>query len=890
MKRSILLIILLGWLCAPLQVASAHAADMFFHAFTITLDRQSIRVNWALSPGSMLAEAIYNEADLDQDGVVSEQEARRWIEPRLDGFLLQVNDQALAWQIEKASFPDNARQLLIGEASIQAEFTVLLRPSERAVQTLRIKNFYEDLEVNQAISLYAQDELQSVNWFSLQAQDQIAFKTPDLQGSSLQVEYLHSPDKDQQTEFNLSSWESSTPDLPAMVKILGLQDVAQEAAQQAGNRQGLSAVLEGLVRTEQMTPVFLLSAFALALALGALHALGPGHGKTVVAAYLVGSQGKTFHAIALGSIVTLTHTGSVFLLGVLTIVVSRYMMPTDLFPFLEGLSGLLILFLGIGLLIPRLKVLYQNVQLGRQNRKKDAEIVANSDTEKKRLIIDLPIEEKGGAHSHDPSELGSLPRMATIGNPLAGITWRSLLMLGISGGLVPCPDAIAILLIAVAINRVPFGLALIISFSLGLAIVLILIGLTMLQGKRLFQRMQWFDRAATWMPIASALVVIALGFGVLIMAFSKLPMTNQARLQSTPISGSAFDFDHAVMLYSAYDDQSIKQLYQIDLADWEVRQLTYEANQVWDFALSPDESLLAYSTSTQANDSLIKSYNLLSGETRLLLNCGSNQCWEPVWAPDGESFLYYRLEKYEDNSLSTFPSIWWYQLDSEETGAFFQDDQIPGDNITFSANGKLMSYVTVYPLDVKVIDLETGDMKSFALESGATIAWHPTGKQFLISKLIDRNTLLMHLYLIDLETGEQVNLSGDLQSNDYLPVWSPDGEWIAFVRKYKERDVPGFGDQVWLMRKDGSQSYKIEEEQLYAHGTPVWSPDGKWLAFHTYAEQQSADSPAIWIYEIATQELQKLIAPGAYPVWMSSLPADDQITKVDLNAYQRAHR
>jgi len=876
MKRSILLFILLAWLCAPLQVASAHAADMFFHAFTITLDRQRLHVIWALSPGSMLAEAIYYEADLDEDGVVSEQEARQWIEPRLEGLLLQANDQALRWQIEEASFPATARQLLTGEGSIQTELSAQIPTNESDVHTLRISNFFEDLEVNQAISIYAVDALESVNWFSLQARDRIAFETPQQEGNNLQVAYIVSPGQDQQADYSLTSWESGAPDMPAMVKILGLQDVAQDATDQAGNRQGLSAILEGLVKEEEMTPLFLLSAFALSLVLGALHALGPGHGKTVVAAYLVGSQGKPHHAIALGSIVTLTHTGSVFLLGVLTMYVSRYIMPTDLFPFLEGLSGLLILVLGIGLLIPRLRALYQDVQLERRERKKSALIFESEQTEDKRVIIDTPIEEKGPAHSHDPSELGSLPRITSVGNPLAGITWRSILMLGISGGLVPCPDAIAILLIAAAINRIPFGLALIISFSVGLAIVLILIGLTMLQGKRLFQRMQWFDRASTWMPIASALVVMALGFGVLFVSLSKIPLIDQARTSEAQVVVSAFRFDQAAILYAGYDDQSIKQIYQIDLMDREARPLTHETNQVWDFALSPDERLIAFSTSTPSGDSLIKIYDRLSAKTQVLLECSRDQCWGPVWTPDGESFLYSRLEAIDQNSMRTFPSIYWYELESGETGAFFQDDQMPGSDITFSADGNWMGYSTVYPLELKLMNLESGDMESFALESGATIAWHPSGKQFLISKLIDRNTLLMHLYLIDLETGEQVNLSGDQQSNDYLPVWSPDGEWIAFVRKYKQSGVPAFGDEVWLMRKDGSQAYKIEEIELYAHGTPVWSPDGKWLAFHTYAQQQSADSPAIWIYEIATQELQRLKAPGAYPVWMSSLPADDQ--------------
>ncbi len=115
--------------------------------------------------------------------------------------------------------------------------------------------------------------------------------------------------------------------------------------------------------------------------------------------------------------------------------------------------------------------------------------------------------EHGHDHSHEIPE---------------AITWRSLITLGISGGLVPCPDAIAILLVAIAINRILVGLALIISFSLGLAIVLIVIGLLMVNGSRLFTRSDAFNRLTPVMPMVSAGIVLILGFGLTYGAVSKL--------------------------------------------------------------------------------------------------------------------------------------------------------------------------------------------------------------------------------------------------------------------------------------------------------------------------------------------------------------------------------
>ena len=94
---------------------------------------------------------------------------------------------------------------------------------------------------------------------------------------------------------------------------------------------------------------------------------------------------------------------------------------------------------------------------------------------------------------------------------LGKITRRSLLLLGISGGMVPCPDAIAILLLAIAIQRIGLGLALIVSFSLGLAVVLIAIGLAMLHSRRLFARMSAFEKVSPVLPMVSAAIVLVLG-------------------------------------------------------------------------------------------------------------------------------------------------------------------------------------------------------------------------------------------------------------------------------------------------------------------------------------------------------------------------------------------
>ena len=232
-----------------------------------------------------------------------------------------------------------------------------------------------------------------------------------------------------------------------------------------------------LMRTQQFGWGIALLAAAIAAGLGAMHALEPGHGKTIVAAYLVGSKGTVRHAVLLGLIVTVSHTAGVYLLGAVTLYAQHYVMPDRLYPILGVLSGLLIAGMGFYLLMWRL--------LGGD-------------------FVHLHSHGPGGHHQHGglwhSHEDGSLPHShpwdragnltvlqtgdsTSAAEPLDSpveerkVSARALLLLGISGGIVPCPAALVVLLSAVALHRVGFGLFLILAFSSGLAAVLIGMGL-----------------------------------------------------------------------------------------------------------------------------------------------------------------------------------------------------------------------------------------------------------------------------------------------------------------------------------------------------------------------------------------------------------------------------
>jgi ABC-type nickel/cobalt efflux system permease component RcnA len=235
----------------------------------------------------------------------------------------------------------------------------------------------------------------------------------------------------------------------------------------------------------------------IALFWGAAHALTPGHGKAIVAAYMVGSRGTARHALLLGLTVTVTHTAGVFALGLVTLGLSEFIVPEDLYPWLNLVSALLVV--GVGVTVLRARV--------RSTRGKQAH-------EHHHHGHDHPHEHSHGhgdhhhhAHDHDHEHGHSHV-------PAEGSGLRGLIAVGVSGGILPCPTALVVLLAAISLHRVGFGLALIVAFSLGLAAVVSGIALLAITAKSWFSRASFEGRLVRTLPALSAAVILVVGLAM----------------------------------------------------------------------------------------------------------------------------------------------------------------------------------------------------------------------------------------------------------------------------------------------------------------------------------------------------------------------------------------
>jgi len=263
-------------------------------------------------------------------------------------------------------------------------------------------------------------------------------------------------------------------------------------------RVGVRAVADGgfaaLIAHDRLSVGFVLLSLLVATFWGAAHALSPGHGKSVVAAYLVGSRGTARHAVLLGLTVTVTHTIGVFALGLITLSLSSFIVPDDLYPWLNLVSALLIVGVGLSVLRWRLRdwrgrgSSHDHHPHGHEHH------------------------HHGHAHDHDhPHHDHDHGHTDDHDHALSG---RRLLGIGISGGIIPCPTALVVLLAAISLHRVGYGLVLIVAFSVGLAGAITAIGLVAVTAKRTFERVDFNGRAIRLLPAFSAVVVLGLGLAM----------------------------------------------------------------------------------------------------------------------------------------------------------------------------------------------------------------------------------------------------------------------------------------------------------------------------------------------------------------------------------------
>jgi nickel/cobalt transporter (NicO) family protein len=328
----------------------------------------------------------------------------------------------------------------------------------------------------------------------------------------------------------------SNPPPAVAVPATGPEAIAIGAGAVPG---GVGGDIAGLLQARDLTPVVLLGSLLAAMALGAGHALTPGHGKTLMGAYLVGTRGTAVHAVALGLSVTVSHTLGILVLAAVIIGFRGVVSPETFNRVAPVASGLLVLGIGAWLVISQVR-----------NRRRsapavatlaDAPVAQQGDERPHPHELEHPHEHEHHEHPHeqehrheDASTTGDAHGMHSHGGirhshlppASSGLGWRSLFVLGLAGGIIPSTNALIILLATIATGRAAYGLVLVVAFGLGMAVVLGGVGLGLVLARDRLDRLparSGIGRVATYAPMAAGVLVFALGIYLTTQAVGAAP-------------------------------------------------------------------------------------------------------------------------------------------------------------------------------------------------------------------------------------------------------------------------------------------------------------------------------------------------------------------------------
>jgi ABC-type nickel/cobalt efflux system permease component RcnA len=529
------------------QTVFAHPLGNFTvnHYSRLQIQQHRITIRYIVDMAEIPAFQALTAIDQDNDGKQSAEEMKLYAEQTAarysEGLKLTIDGEQVRLQTlaKTLSTPDGGGG--IPTLRLECDFAADLKASAATR-----KLFYQDTNNSERAGwreiVIAPDSTIAVfdsNAFAGSLTDELKAYPEDL---------LAAPLDERQAELSFT-----TTSLPANANVLKTREGRPLI-------QKRDRFVELITVSNLTLPVALLG-LLIAAGLGAVHAMSPGHGKTVVGAYLVGSRGTARHAAFLGLTVTITHTAGVIALGLVTLFASKYVLPEKLFPIISLISGVIVLFLGLNLFFKRLAMALGQASPDHHHSHEhdghhshDHKPQAHSHDHEPHEHLHKPspalahthqhsqVPHTHTHHSHDhlhdehhlpehshnsiESELQTADsKLQTFTHTHDGnththlppgaddtpITWRSLLALGISGGLLPCPSALVVLLTAISIGRVGYGLILVLAFSVGLAATLTAVGLLFLYAGRLLKRPVQHSKLVYILPVISAFVIACLG-------------------------------------------------------------------------------------------------------------------------------------------------------------------------------------------------------------------------------------------------------------------------------------------------------------------------------------------------------------------------------------------
>ena len=342
--------------------------------------------------------------------------------------------------------------------------------------------------------------------------------------------------------------------------------------------------------------------------------------------------------------------------------------------------------------------------------------------------------------------------------------------------------------------------------------------------------------------------------------------------------------DGPKIAYLNWDDNGRIQLFTTSLTQSEPEQLTDVEGDVHSYAVAPDGSQIVYTVQFENGRSelwrLKLNTFLLTASQKRLLVCENALCSQPVWAPDSRRLIYEKRTQLENDELG-LPTLWWLDVQTGETITVLEDATPPNQAASISSSGEWLSYASPADDGLYVYGLENGRFFHVNSYLNTPAAWNNEGTQLISANFSTKilhgdegdnhqehahdSVQSVHLFITDIATEERHQLTDGISVDDGTPVWSPDGQWIAFGRKLMFTNM---GSQIWLVRPDGSETIPLTDNLLVHHGSLSWGENGRFLLYQKFNTTTPDTPPSIYTINIATKSEQKIVDVGFYPTWL----------------------
>jgi Tol biopolymer transport system component len=354
----------------------------------------------------------------------------------------------------------------------------------------------------------------------------------------------------------------------------------------------------------------------------------------------------------------------------------------------------------------------------------------------------------------------------------------------------------------------------------------------------------------------SALVVLSLGAVLTAGAFGQLKTGSN-------LTGIGVGSVNEAIFYLASGQNQIKQLFIAGRDGSNPTLLSNAADNVTEYSLSPDKTKVVYIVQSENLENKIWLTNLADRSKKILSTCEDALCSRPVWSPDGERILY-EYTNITANNLTGMATLWWINTNTGEAKPVFQEAQLPGAYPRWSPDGKWLSYAA--PSQIRLYSFPSRENITLKSMLAPAVEWSPDGTKILYRDMVAQNgQFVANLFIYDLHSQTTRNISLDQGFENLSATWSPDGKWIAEVR----RDLAvERGDQIWVTRSDGSEPRMLTDQPGEQHEDLMWSLDGRYLLYGLSSIDSSALDPDLQIIEVASGRITDTHIKGYNPQWL----------------------